>query len=464
MTTEVIRLPDQLAGDDKRTVALSPYDIFTMGRAIPMAWFFAETLDVCALLDALRTTLPLYPVLCGRYDASPPTSVVLNNAGISLERATAEGTASEAASHLLTDEPSIFVRTAHEPFVPAKEGMDPDRGSPEAPLLSLKLTTFAGGGTAIGVLAQHGVVDADSMIRFMAQWSLAFRGQPLLPTPVHERCFVPGSADAASPSASEGAPSLAQRAEGDKPADLRVDVSPAGEQRPPPFARVMPLINGAQSCVVPFAPPTLAAMKSAASALLPPGAMVSTDDVLTAHLWKALCRMRCAQLDLDVESAELSTTCSRASNFRKRTEPPLADGYCGNAVCQVWTSMSVRELHTTPAAAVAQQLRATLQAHTASCIAARARWLNRMHRDGFQVRPAIDEHALTFIVSSWRFDWESASFGDAPPICFDHGALVPLVANIVPRPKGGGLNVYASGPQASLEQLGRLLRELQDQA
>jgi hypothetical protein len=35
------------------------------------------------------------------------------------------------------------------------------------PLLKIKLTSFAGGGTAIGLLAQHGVVDAESIFAFM---------------------------------------------------------------------------------------------------------------------------------------------------------------------------------------------------------------------------------------------------------------------------------------------------------
>ena len=61
----------------------------------------------------------------------------------------------------------------------------------------------------------------------------------------------------------------------------------------------------------------------------------------------------------------------------------------------------------------------------------------------------FDERVLTFVVSSWGFDWEAAAFDEAtPPVCYDHGALVPIVAVLVPRPGGDGLSVYAtSGPQ-----------------
>ena len=71
----------------------------------------------------------------------------------------------------------------------------------------------------------------------------------------------------------------------------------------------------------------------------------------------------------------------------------------------------------------------------------------------------FDAKALTFIVSSWNFAWEDAAF-DAAPLAFDHGAIVPIVAVLVPRPKADGLFVYASGPQASVEQFARTMGQL----
>ena len=68
----------------------------------------------------------------------------------------------------------------------------------------------------------------------------------------------------------------------------------------------------------------------------------------------------------------------------------------------------------------------------------------------------FDAKALTFIISSWNFAWDAAAF-DSAPIAFDHGALVPVVAVFVPRPKADGLFVYASGPQASVEQFARTM-------
>ena len=44
--------------------------------------------------------------------------------------------------------------------------------------------------------------------------------------------------------------------------------------------------------MVPFGKALLHRFKEAAAAELPPGAFVSTDDLLTARVWRALCTVR----------------------------------------------------------------------------------------------------------------------------------------------------------------------------
>ena len=106
--------------------------------------------------------------------------------------------------------------------------------------------------------------------------------------------------------------------------------------------------------------------------------------------------------------------------------------------------------------AVARRLRADLQALTPQAIAARTAWLRDAQRRGCATRQRFDAHALTFIVSSWNFGWEGADFGGAP-IRFEHGAFVPIVAVLVPRPNADGVDVYASGTHDAVEQFVRLV-------
>lgn len=183
--------------------------------------------------------------------------------------------------------------------------------------------------------------------------------------------------------------------------------------------------------------------------------------------------MRCQQLGLPLDTDDDLTTLSRASNVRELHQPPLPAGYCGNAVLDVRTSMSVRALLTSSVAHVASALRASLSEQSAEAVVRRqAEWLHEVHAKGYVARRRFDRKALTFVVSSWRCAWEDAVFAAgggggaaaavdvdgearrwATPVAFDHGALVPIVAVFTARPRasGGGINVYASGPRASLE-------------
>ena len=243
-TTNVTSQDDSSADAGEPTVLpLSPYDIACLGRAIPMVWIYSSTLDVEKLVSSLEATLGRYPVLCGRYDKTPPTGVAMNNKGVVLERATCPGVVSEYLSHLNpSTDPTFFDTTKHVPLLPKKSGMDPDIGDPEAPLAKVKVTTFEGegGGTAIGVLMQHGVVDAEAAVMFMKSWSRAFSGQPD-PPPDHVRLRPEWQA------AQEPEPSPLSRPEG-----FLMNSFPPGPPPPPEFAGVMPKIMGTRAVLVPF--------------------------------------------------------------------------------------------------------------------------------------------------------------------------------------------------------------------
>jgi len=347
---------------------------------------------------------------------------------------------SEAIAHIPTGpshvSASFFPRDTHEPFVPDKENMDPDKGNPEAPLVSIKVTLFPSGGTAIGILLQHGVCDADAGIAFVRNWSRVYRGLAMEPAPIHDRGVVN------------------HLVTGDLPF-FKLKAVPPGEQHVPEFMAVMPKIMGPQVCVVPFSKTTLQELKETASTGLKDGQYVSVDDVITAHVWRALCAMRCTQLDLATDSKS-PTTIMRACIIRKRTEPQLGAGYFGNGVTQAWTELTVHELLTMTPAEVALRLRATLEAHTPTALAALGKWQYEKQQEGCRTTLVFDPNALTFVLSSWVFDWEGADF-DAKPVCYDHGALTPVVAVFTPRPLGDGLNVYASGPQEALDHFVSLL-------
>lgn len=80
----------------------------------------------------------------------------------------------------------------------------------------------------------------------------------------------------------------------------------------------------------------------------------------------------------------------------------------------------------------------------------RGQWLYVQHSQGKKTMRRFDDNALTFVCSSWAFDWESCDLGNGNKcIAYDHGALVPIVAVFVPRKGGDGMGVYVSGTEES---------------
>ena len=484
------------AAETTPTVTLSPFDDTSAGRAIPMVWFFDDTLPPEKLCDALANTLVAYPVLAGRYAPRPagrpwPTAIVLSNAGVPVHTAVWDGdattTAAAACAYILQPEqppaaeaaasaaatPSVFPLAAHVPFVPDKADIDPDKGSATAPLLKVKITTFPDGGTAIGILVQHCVMDAEAAIGFMRNWSRVYRGESMSPV-CHDRCIVAGmgTSSLSSPSGSKFAVVSSEASSVGEAGEIKTEgeeaeVAAAAAEKEllssfeapfgmralahndtgmPPFMPVMPKIMGTLACAVALPSAVLSRLKAGDSLRVPEGQFVSTDDVVTARVWQAMARHRCTQLGLNPETCEDQTTLARAWNFRNRVDPPLDDGYCCNGAVGIYTRMPVRELCAAPPFEVALRLRAALQAATPATarVGRLARWLQRHHANGCRVKAVFDAQALTFIVSSWRFPWERVNFG-TPPRCFDHGAHVPIVAVLAPRRFGDGLTVYHSG-------------------
>lgn len=442
-SSRVLRLPtDVTNGDD--VMALGTPDMTNRGRSMPMMWIYKDTLDSDKLIEALNKTLPHYPVLCGRYSSSP-MSMDLNNLGVPVEVCHMTGDVTEVAAHVLPSaapgqpDPVSFSRQVYAKFMPSvMPKMDPDSGNPEAPVLAVRIMLLQPG-TIVSVLLQHGVCDGEAMVSFMVSWSRIFRGLPLdgAHAPNHERGFIQSSGE-------------------DK--DAKIDnlcytVTPKGETPKNNLFKVMPKVMGDGVCVVPISKTKLAQLKATGSAGLPVGKFVSTDDVLTALVWRTMCKIRCKQLDITLDSLE-QTTCLRALNVRSRLDPPLKSSYCGNAVFPVWINLSVKDIMSKSLADVALILRSNVQEWNSQRITTFLKWQNEHMKSGAKVSPQFDSNGLTFLVSSWIFQnakWEDVDFG-VKPICFDHVAHVPVVSVFSSRAGGDGVNVWTSGTTGYVEE------------
>ena len=466
----IVRIPSHAAFTDAK-IELSPYDLSSLGRSIPMIWFYRDTLNIQKLLSSFTMILMSHPVLSGRYDGTiPPTWIALNNAGVPFEVVKEEeSTVDQAIAHLPSAIPSeatatTFPAQLHAQYVPDKKGMDPDTSSARVPLLKIKITTFSqggGGGTAIGILCQHGVLDSEAMITMMCNWSNIYRGEGLNPIPNHERnaalepaAVTTAAFDSTINSTNDSIIST----------EATFVVVQKGETYVPPFTQQMSKIMGDSKeecvacCCVPFPQKLCTTWKEESKKVLPEGTFCSTDDLLTARTWQALTKVRCGQVDVALDDENITTTLSRAYNFRKRTDPPLGPSYCGNATTNVRTTMSVKELLSMTSYELALLLRQHLIATPVEMISVRATWLKEQYDNGCTVAPMTDQQALTFIISSWNFNWEDVNF-NAAPIAYDMGVIIipTSVAVIVPRKDGDGFQVYVSGPTSDMENFAAIV-------
>jgi len=181
----------------------------------------------------------------------------------------------------------------------------------------------------LGVSLDHGFCDVQSAVVFMQNWSLLHRGEAIKVTPHHERCVFDDM-----PPSSMKPTSFFCTAAGHKPEKIIKNFGADKVQGNPPVVLAASISRA-----------SLASLKSEANKGLLDGVFVSTDDAITAHVWRALCRMRCSQLGIANES-QLTTSLARACNFRSRMRPPLLDGYCGNAVTELMSQLTVQELQT----------------------------------------------------------------------------------------------------------------------
>ncbi|KAF2729254.1 hypothetical protein EJ04DRAFT_502679 [Polyplosphaeria fusca] len=81
----------------------------------------------------------------------------------------------------------------------------------------------------------------------------------------------------------------------------------------------------------------------------------STNDLLTAFLWKHLVRSRCLDKDIDPETALI-----RAVNGRKRFSPPIPAEYLGHTIQCVYTRIPLASLSILPLGTIASALRRKL--------------------------------------------------------------------------------------------------------
>ncbi len=186
----------------------------------------------------------------------------------------------------------------------------------------------------------------------------------------------------------------------------------------------------------------LAAMKSEAlGALTEPGAWVSTNDVLTAHLWGVVGELR-GQADTAEEWLGL------VAGARSGLGDALPSAYWGNCVTKSWTSLPAGELRDRSLGALADEVRRSLRSNTEDKIRDEIAFLGSHRRHGVHrhVMSAggLDASEASLSVNNWsRFPLYRIDLGAGRPFWYEFPDLPAPTVHIAPTPEeDGGRDVY----------------------
>jgi shikimate O-hydroxycinnamoyltransferase len=427
-------------------VRLTAYDLLTGPWYTPLTFFYRGTLDGGALRSSLARTLRRYPPLAGRLerDADGGLSVRCNDAGVCFTEASSCDPM-RAYGHRLRAQPVIgdVVREV-SPF--GVVGRD-------TPLLKIRLTRMRGGGSVLGVLISHSLADGGSALAFLENWSREHLGLPW-EEPSHDR----GALDA-----------LGRLSDDPATRDGRAFVG-VGRTRHL-LTTLRPGLRKRATVTTRFEAAELAAMKTRALGELAelteadPDAWVSTNDVLTAHLWRVLAELR-------AHPAEAVQWLGLVVGARSGLGGALPSSYWGNCVSKSWTSLPAGDLRGRSLGAVAGEVRGCLRTNTEDKLRDEIAFLGSYRRRGVS-RHVMSAHALdasemSLTVNNWsRFPIYRIDLGAGRPFWYEFPDLPAPTAHITPTPdEDGGRDVYLclSEPHAAQVRTGRWQERLHPHA
>ncbi|MGV9856624.1 acyltransferase [Streptomyces sp. NPDC003442] len=415
-------------------IRLSVYDLLIGLVYTPRTFFYRETLDGEALRASLSRTLLHFPMVSGRMKKDPDgrLSVLCDDSGVRF-----------IETHASVPMPD------HGPHHTAKKGINRylSHVNPlqvvdhDTPLFTVKLTHMKGGGSVLGVTMNHAVADGSAYMRFLESWSREHRGLEYT-GPGHDRSVI----DALAAPVAQDAPS-------DNP---HFTVTRRGGKSVFVSRVILGSIAKTTTMVTTrFTAAELATMKDAAMAdLAGTERWISTNDALTAHLWKVLGALR-ARPDTSEERLGL------LADFRTSAGAAVPDDYWGNTVTNTRPGMTAAELRERPLGEVALTVRSGYAANTEEKIRRETAFLCAEYEAGRlkRVLPTmtLDKFESTIVINNWsKLPFYTLDFGQGTPFWYDVPALpTPWTVLIAPTPadEPGGRDVQMAVPRALVRTL-----------
>lgn len=338
-----------------------------------------------ALEEGLSKVLCEYREWAGRLtkDATGRPAIELNDAGAVFIEAEAHGKLQD----MWPFNPSYLLL-----------GLIPiNRGVPE--LLLIQVTRFSCGGLTLGIARHHQVADGEAASEFMEVWASTVEGRSIACSPLHDRSALMAK-DPPQPIFDH----MEYQKPPPKPQDLSTDYPDLAIKKLHFSAELLKKIKAE-------------AMKGAGE-----GVMYSTFVGLLAHLWKCITQAR----GLGDEEGE--TRALVAVNVRKRLNPPLPEGYFGNAMCHTCPQAKMKDVANKRLSFAANQVHEAIKKVNSDYVRSALDFIELQQKNPVQIaRTNKTVLSPNLSVTSWAtlplynldFGWGTPMFAGNPFIPFE---------------------------------------------
>jgi len=368
---------------------LSVFDNFVEQIHFSRLFFYDQAPDPDLLRRSLARALARFPAFSGRLVVDDDGHRVIEHSDRGAVFETVRAAGRMPPYGLEHDAMADFAHFIESPLLSL-------RSTATRPLLVIRLTVFEQGGAVLGIRNAHAVADGAGVYAFLMAWVAEHVGRPVEGLP-------PGGRDEIDA--------------------LGRDVTPAETNprfevfSPPAFAAFLALLlwneRRATHATVRFPADQLAAMKAEASASLPEGRWVSTNDVLSAHLWRRLAAPSgCAPDELH--------TLGLTHSLRSFDPPLLQPGHFGNASIPACLELSTAQLAAASSSELSLAIRDTYQHNAHDVIREDVAFLLEQRRRGRLVRTLSrfmhDLYSRRLMINNWcGLPIYQLDFGHGPP-------------------------------------------------
>ncbi|KAJ8747338.1 hypothetical protein K2173_013161 [Erythroxylum novogranatense] len=286
----------------------------------------------------------------------------------------------------------------------------------EIPLMIAQLTKFRCGGVTLSFIVSHAVVDGQSALHFMSEWARIARGEPLKTVPFLDRKVLRAGEPAITP------PRFFHT-EFEQP-PLLLGQTDEKEERRKKTTLAMLKVTKSQ----------IEKLRNRANETKSVGTErgFTRYETLAGHIWRCACKAR-------KHNPEQPTGFGVCVDSRKRMNPPLPQGYFGNATFDVVATSSSGELMSNPLGYASSKIREAIERATSEYVDSAIDFLKSQldlstFQDPFHGNPNLGVVSwVTLPIYGLDFGWGKEVYMGPGTHNFDGDSLLCQVLKVMDR-------------------------------